>query len=701
MITLLARLTLLSDAEPGTGLGTDMIHDVVPRGVDGRPCLPAPHLKGLIRDKLQQLGAWRDWIPAHVDALLGSEGAEGDDGSASRIRVGEGRPVGSAARNPFLLVHRTALGASGTVLGGALRTVEAIAAKSEFEFKVRVDAEPGDARDLLARLGLLALDAVGAHRNRGAGRCLVRIEGERRTPGQLLLAVDELLSRQPAPRQVQPQVDAAGALASGRTVWRRVLFTADGPVCCPETPVVSNVIRSGPVIPASAVQGAVLSAIDRIDSKLATSCLHDDRFRAWPLVPVAIAGDPVDPNVLGLRVDLAHRMSKLPQVSSDLSHSEEHAFADPAVDPERWAHIAGSSVLRSNDGILRIDSEGISLWRAQDLPRMFGAHGVHYDPRGERGRNLFTVESLAPMVFVGLLALPVEAAEALDRALAADSFVSFGKARTVRGGGTLEVRAAGAELFGRLHGRAADSEGARVFVVQSPLEVPDDWHVDVAEDVLARLASERGWGRVVGEMRVQDRSAARTQAHCGVRFGWNRHGLGARVGDQRRLRARRVILPGSVLVLEQPVADLEAALLAGLGAGREQGFGALLPHPGVATRKAGAAGRLDLPTLKSRDDGARLALEWFRACRDGGPSPSQIARVHQLLEVDSAKALEYFRKQKKARPLPVWNAWKSVYQSLESQLEQSLQSERTRALTRQALRIWQDLAIAGRNKGAL
>src|SRR5690606_12906580 len=93
--------------------------------------------------------------------------------------------------------------------------------------------------------------------------------------------------------------------------------------------------------------------IDRQDGVLATSCLEDRRFRAWPLTPVSVPGqDEHDVPVVGVRVDLAHRMSKLADARG------EHVFRDAAVDPYHWSEVVGGSPLKSPDGLLVRASSG-------------------------------------------------------------------------------------------------------------------------------------------------------------------------------------------------------------------------------------------------------------------------------------------------------------------------------------------------------
>lgn len=683
MTELALTIELLADAEPGSGFGTEMVNALVPRDARGRACVPASHLKGLLRERLQELARLRRWPLDPADELLGRPGSDGDDGRSARLFLSDAVLCSTPA---LLTVTRTALSDLGTVDARTLRTSEALPAGAELQATLRVDSPLGDALDDVLRLGLMSIEALGAGRRRGSGRCRILIAGETRTPGAILRSLDSALASRTAPaaRPASSESTHPRALSPGAAVWCRLVFEADTPVCCPELPLVStNALRSGPSVPASAVQGALLTRLDRLDSALASACWADPRFRAWPLLPCVRADErPDDLAALptAVRVDLAHRMSKLAQGGS-------HDFRDAAVLPYHWIDVSEGSPLRSTDGVLRRWPDGrVELWPAQDLPRVVSAHVAL-----NQNRTLYTVEALAPLVFSGLVALPAEAVPVLERALRADPSIQFGKARSVRGSGRLSLLPlddAERTLSWPLTGDAS----GRVFVAQSPLALPDDWKIGRAEHALRRLAEESGWGTVVLEDEVILGNCARTMAACAVRFGWNRHGLGPRAAPaQNRLRARRVILPGSVLVLARPLDRPLDRLLAGLGDGREQGFGALLPHPGIASARVQA--RPTPPTLVSHDTAGREALAlWTQAGGTQGPTPSQIAALRRQLERGPQAALDFLKRQAKDRPARVFYRWQRVLPPLEALIP------RDPALTASALRVWQDLAIIHREE---
>jgi CRISPR/Cas system CSM-associated protein Csm3 (group 7 of RAMP superfamily) len=668
----------------GTGLGTETVDNLVPRDFQGRPFVPATHLKGLLRENIGNIVEMRGWPEEVSGGILGEEGDDGEEGRISSLHIGDAIPV--AGSHPSVVnISRTALNQHGTALPGALRTVEAVAAGSRFKAKARMNVENGGVLDLLTRLGFMSIEAVGGGRTRGSGFCRIRIDGETRTPGELLRLLDKKIAETERSAFVPDTMTQAAksSLGHGTPVWFKLVFRAESGICCPDIPIngATNHVRSGPVIPSSAVQGAIITRLAETDSGLAAACFADSRFRAWPLLPVSVLEDEVEVP-FGFRVDISHRLSKLPDSDG------RHDVRDPAIEPYHWSDVAGGSPLKSSDGILRRDSKGgITLWKASDLPRLITSHSVHFSSGPNGNRSLFSVESLAPMVFSGLISMPEEAAAALEKTVANDPFFFFGKARSVRGGGRLELRTFNPDdLFS---GSLPTSLPGRVFIVQSPLALPDDYLVVRANEALEYLADSAGWGKVLLESQVNGNFVARTSVTCGIRFGWNRHGIGPKADERHnRLQARRVILPGSVLVLAAPLGGIREKLLAGLGDGRESGFGSLLPHPGVA---------MDLyqpkpkpPELASVDAAGRKALDIFqKAGCTAGPSPSQIASVGRRQGQD---AVRYLDQQVERGSVKHWHRWKPVLGDVKELVGGDP------SFARRTLRAWQNLAIINRDK---
>ena len=661
MRTITYSVKLSSDAEPGTGLGTESINDLVPRDSNGHAYLPATHLKGLMRQHLSTAFASRGWDRDLLDVVLGAEGAV-----QSAVRISDAR---SKANIRTRTISRTAISEHGTASSGSLRTTEAIPAMTEFTGTLQVDAPSGEAVDLATRLGLQLISAVGGGRNRGGGACRIEIKDEKRLPGELLIELDRVIKTWKKPDTTMPKI--AATLTGVKTVWFALVFRADGPICCPETPVVGvNHLRSGISIPASAVQGAVLTRLNALDSSMASACFASQNFRCWPLLPTSTDTEVQQTEVpIAVCVSLTHKISKLP-VSNNV-----YAFKDEAIEPYKWVSVAEGSPLKGSTGVLLRHANGkIELWRSGDMPRMITAHGVH---AGER--NLFSVESLAPMLFSGIMAVPEAVATTMEKMFAADPCIAVGKSRTVRGGGRLELRRL--ESADLAKWQPGPRQASQVFVVQSPLELPEGDLPSSASEMLIKLVQDSGLGQV-------SEAYATTQ----VLFGWNRAAQGKRVGDTQRLHASRVISPGSVFVLQTPVKDLEAVLLKGVGGARERGFGAVLPHPGVAGGKF--VRPIHIRSVKSVDEAGKWAFQLHSESQGQGPTPSQIGALAAKAAQgpDLSKAKEHMDIQQKTRSARFADVWSVVKSRLDELLK------RDKELVCRTLRTWQDLAISHREK---
>ncbi len=666
MIHVKYRITLAGDAEPGSGIADESFDQRVPRDARNSPYLRASHIKGLVRDRLSQIVRTVDELRETADALveraLGRGGCDEDTGAVSRVHFGDARIRTGDCRT--MAIARTSIDDRGTADASTLRVTEAIPVGTVFEGDLWVDAASGSTVDLAVRLGLASIEAIGAHRTRGSGSCRVDVEGDDRPPGALLRALAAA-----ARGEARAHEGTAAAPAPARTTldgpvrWYRLVFRAEGPICCPETPeVAGNAVRSGFAIPASAVRGAILTRLGESDPALATACFEDSRFRAWPLHPAGRSEADRVP-AWAVRTSLTHRVSKLPQ--------PRFQCRDHTIEPYSWRDVVSGAPLKAADGVLLRDVQGpIRLWRSADMPRMLSAHAVHAGPGEER--NLFTVESMAPLVWMGLIAMPARAGDAWIALVEENPLVFFGKARSVRGAGRLSVEELRPEslvlpdLGPKLTGK--------VFIAQSPLAIPDEWTVTVAGEAFQRLVLEAGWGEPEG-----------TWASMAVRFGWNRQRLGSTVGRGGRLRGRRCILPGSVVVLKQAPADPFQRLLQGLGTGFQEGYGALLPHPGIAEECWSIPPAH--PPVKSVDEAGRLGLRLWEVAGVRGPTSSQIGALLGRVRKDMKGAREYLE-DRIQRPSRVWRRWQKVLEPL-----RKIFSEKPAACAA-ALRVWQDLRIA-------
>lgn len=679
------HLTLCSDAIPGTGIGTETINNLIPRDFHGRAIVPASHLKGLLRQWLLDFAKIRSY--PMVDFLSGIMGApgesignNGDDGTQSMVAISDLvlEPAVTDTYQKRSYVTRTALNKHGTIQKQSLRSSESIRVGSKFRGYVVVNAIKDSWQDLAIRLALVSISSIGASRSRGAGACCIDIENESRLPGQLLRQLD--LALRSSPSEVTTTKSRPMAAVSTKARWFELTFVAHSAICCPESPtsVASNVTKSGFVIPASAVQGAILSRMDSYSTELASDCFESPLFRCWPLQPAGICEEEVA-NVFPVRVSCSHKLSKLKDEKKG-----RHDFRDPTIAPYDWRDVAKGSPLKGSDGLLLRSPDTVKLWRSGQIPRIWSAHGVHNGDGFEPERNLYQVTSIAPLVFKGIISCPESSGDLLLETLHAQ-VISFGRGRSVRGSGILNIREIPTiESF--FNWTIEGELNRRVFILQSPVEVPDSViKFGTAEEQLLSSLS-----LPIAESPSMNGSRFRgVYAGAQVLFGWNRHGKGKKADPKHnRLRAQRVLTPGSVFVLAKPVENLEEFLIKGLGEGKKQGFGSFLPHPGLA-EDLFSLSPAELPIVKSVNKAGKIALELIELAP--AVSPSQIAKLASMIDTKMpSKAQDYLNNQLTRSPR-IRDRWSRANDRLTSLLQDPSQAAA-------ALRVWQDLAIAGRKQ---
>ncbi|ETX06259.1 MAG: hypothetical protein ETSY2_18240 [Candidatus Entotheonella gemina] len=138
-------IELTSDAEPGTGLGTNVIDDLSPRDHWHRPVIRASHVKGLMRDALREIIGSLGWDEAIEQRVFG-KGDNRGPGIESAVRL---KDAGSRGEPVTSLVTRTAVDRQfGVAYDKSLRTTEAIPIGTVFEGEVHCAADPDSAEDL-------------------------------------------------------------------------------------------------------------------------------------------------------------------------------------------------------------------------------------------------------------------------------------------------------------------------------------------------------------------------------------------------------------------------------------------------------------------------------------------------------------------------------------------------------------------------
>jgi hypothetical protein len=140
------------------------------------------------------------------------------------------------------------------------------------------------------------------------------------------------------------------------------------------------------------------------------------------------------------------------------------------------------------------------------------------------------------------------------------------------------------------------------------------------------------------------------------------------------------------------VDNLEQRLLAGLGNGRKQGFGAVIPHPGVAQRVYPELPKpREVPETGKNFGQAGYRL-WQKA-RSSRLSASQISRVRELAGLDPAKAIAYLKRQQTDRPEAIWEQWKYVTIEIQNGIREDA------VYMQRVLKVCQDLLVADKGEG--
>lgn len=301
------------------------------------------------------------------------------------------------------------------------------------------------------------------------------------------------------------------------------------------------------------------------------------------------------------------------------------------------------------------------LWKAGDMARIFTTHGVHNDASREDGRNLFTVEAMAPGHWRGFLAIPEEIADLVVKLFEDDQQVAFGKGRSVRGSGELTLKRGELPAARKIKGEKSVTEGVYL-ITQSPVALDPAGRGREVRERFYELARKWAEQYGLGELTVED-----VWAGSGIRFGWNRHRL-ADADQNGRTPALEVVLPGAVIRLTNTPdkSKLEKALLAGLGGSAARGFGALLPHPGVASDVW-----RERPELKKQKSSHERAIERAIKLDEGPisvPSASQVGAVMARLAQSEKSALEFLESVRK-RGSAQYSKWQDVIHTFGTWIE--------------------------------
>lgn len=665
MIKLNYTIVLKSDAEIATGFGSSLLDAIAPRNLKGNFVIPASHVKGLLKQSLLDV---MDLLPEQAknacDKMLGKAGESAEMGGLVALTEAV------SEKNEAVVISRTSLTPYGTAKKGSLRTTEAVPVGTTFKGSLSADVPEKSGYEYLLKFALLSIMELGGSRSRGCGACIVEIDGEKRKPGDLLLEAFSASYDLPA-----TVADVAAMGDSQKQVLVRLELTTNSPICVPELPVVgNNTICSGWSVPASAVQGILLTRINAVNPEVATACFNSPLFRAWPLLPVPEGGE--FENSIPVRASASHKISKLADAN------KKFTFCDEILKEYKWKEAPANAPIKSADGVLiKTAKEEVVLWRSGDMARYLSAHGVINGDAKDGGsrRNLFTVQSLAETRFVGFASMPEDAFNLLKASLEKNSSVLVGKARSVRGNGALTVSVLPSFPISlpdveEGEGELKHEETKAAFIVQSPVLLPADIDKNLsAAQMLEKVIEAAGWGKV-----------KECSASVQVLFGWNRNKNG-------RQKAELVIAPGAVFLLESIPGNWQELLLKGLGEGRDRGYGAVLPHPGVAQDRFRREDEA-LHKVASSGDYAKTAWNiWGKS--KGKLSASQISRLLTLLSSSKESALKFLSTQKFDRSVKFWDCWQAVFDDVVGLIE----SDPKKA--EKVFKVWYDLTVATTGEG--
>ena len=665
-------IKLKTDAEPSNGEGNENLNSQLPRNEQNRVCIPASHLKGLMRENLETvLSGFRKDCDQIVGTLFGAEGESGSGGKRALVRLVSAVAPADAG---IITITRTAL-EDGHVKYGSLRTTEALAAGTELTGEVFCDFE-NEVLLKAVRLALMSVTSVGGSRTRGAGECRITVKGfEKETPGQLFREIVAASDIAGVDSPAEYRADSPD-LDDETIATVKIIFEAKQPVCIPKAPMgKNNVITSGFAIPGTAVAGTLLTLMSAKDPDTASACYRSPVFRCFPLLPVS-AGE--NECAYPVRVSNSHKVSKLPE-----GDEKKFLFGDLMI-PDKyleesdyhWQAKTGNLAMKGTDGVLLVGKDRtISLLKEKSIPRVYTAHGV-VNGSGEKKDNLFTQEAVSVSRFEGLVFIPKKAADFLLERIGTGVSAAFGKSKSTMGGGILK-----AERCDGLEFQQIKSLRNRLFIVQTPVvfDLESTEEPVPSSVIMDQVLKDSGWGG------LEDESVMTS-----VIFGWNEQpGLETKIDGTHRVRARRVITPGSVFLLKDAIPENELAdrLARALGKDVTPGFGAVIPHPMFASKLVEVEKPVSVKGFPkaSKDNPVYAGYELDRVTGTK-LSGSQIAHLLRAVQTSKKDALEFLRIQREDRPKQIWECWESVFNELKTYLETRDQSD---VVT--MLKVWHDL----------
>ena len=193
MNTIKYSIRLVSDAMLSSGMGTELIDSLVTRGLDGQPILKGSHIKGIMRQTISDAVSLLGYPNLTIVRNVYGSFVEDPVSTSGIISVSDCSVIDKREKVKTITVTKTKVGKSGVADNGSLRSTEMIPGGTVFGGQCRIRAAVNSPEDLAVRFSLLALDAVGGSRSRGSGQCIVEIEDENRTVGEILVKLESML----------------------------------------------------------------------------------------------------------------------------------------------------------------------------------------------------------------------------------------------------------------------------------------------------------------------------------------------------------------------------------------------------------------------------------------------------------------------------------------------------------------------------
>jgi len=629
------RIELLEDLHIGTGTGWGDIDALQVRDREGKPVLPASHIKGLWRDAAHE---WRRFDPAAVTehdiaTLFGRPGS------------GQGKlQLTSAylcAQTPVMPIiwGSTEIDDTGKAAEKSLRFIEYIPAGSRFEMEV---ALPAHYEALLT--GILArCHRLGGGRNRGHGRVRWQLRA----------------SPPPEPWQCPEPPALPGRL--------RLLLRNPDPVCLARTGHPGNLIASEVFLRGRSLRGAWVAACLALEQDEVAHHLLTDTLSWGDALPL-----PADLQL----ADAQQALSALEVLPIPLSIGTPKASAPPGelpawvyrregdlfgargeIDQMQPGQHPGQKLKRPASGEFLFRLKPDTPWRRYRPQLLERLHTRVPDEENRHEQALFSTEELAERtLFLAdlIVTTPVQA-QALGAALRALTGYWL---RIGRGGRPLVIEAA-AWLPLPTHGNATGPDFT--LLLESDLIVRDplgNFRDRLDAQTLAELAG------LPAEASPMLTTEAVFSEGC-ERFGFN-----ALTGLPRL--AQRAILAGSVIRVGGAAAPRLREALAqrlALGESPEEGFGRFRIDRLPTVQPVGEARPQPAKTTESSEE--KLCVEAKeRISRFGeraltAPSPSQWGEFRA--RVQAARSREELQKAfdliETAAQKHGGKAWQSFIQS--------------------------------------